>query len=137
MPIIGLSVAAVALAALGLAPVHPLVVSLLGVVCGIGFGTVMPVAQVTIQTFAGRARLGAASAIVSLARSMGAVLGTAVFGALVFNLLHGMDLDAALRASTDAQRADILQAFQHGFLASALLAALGAWMASRVPEVHL
>ena len=137
MPIVGLSMSALALAALGRFPARPSVVALLGVVCGIGFGTVMPVAQVTIQTLAGRARLGAAAAIASLTRSMGAVLGTAVFGELVFNLLHGVDLDAALLATTAAQRADILRAFQHGFLASALLAALGAWMAARVPEVHL
>lgn len=64
-----------------------------GFVCGMGFGTVMPTAQVTIQTLAGRERLGAAAAVVSLSRSLGA----AVFGALVFGLLHGVEVAAALR----------------------------------------
>jgi EmrB/QacA subfamily drug resistance transporter len=137
MPIAGLSLSALALAALGLTPPLPWIVALLGALCGVGFGTVMPSAQMTIQTLAGRAKLGAASAVVSLARSTGAVLGTALFGALVFSLLHGVDLDVALHAGTEAQRANILHAFQRGFLASALLAALGAWAAARVPKLTL
>ena len=37
--------------------------------------------QVILQTLAGRSRLGAASAVVSMARALGSTLGTALFGA--------------------------------------------------------
>ena len=57
---------------------------------GLGLGTVMPSAQLTTQTLAGRARLGAAAALLSLTRSLGASLGTAAFGGLAFALLHVM-----------------------------------------------
>ena len=40
---------------------------------GVGFGTVMPCAQLVLQTLAGRTRLGAAAATVSLSRSVGAL----------------------------------------------------------------
>ena len=137
MPIVGLSVSAVALATIGLAPAQPAMIAFLGALTGIGFGTVMPTAQVTIQTLAGRRKLGAAAAVVSLSRSLGAVLGTAFFGALVYGLLHGMDLDAVLLTGSDSERAAILRAFQIGFIASAALAAMGAWCATRVPGVKL
>jgi MFS family permease len=136
MPPIGLALSAVCLAALGLTDPVTWRVALLGCLCGIGFGTVMPMAQVTIQTLAGREKLGAAAAIVSLSRSFGAVLGTSLFGALVFGLLHGVDLDSALRLANVA-RADILQAFKIGFLGAASLAACGALVATRLPPLRL
>jgi MFS family permease len=136
MPPIGLTLSAVCLAALGLTDPVTWRVAALGYVCGIGFGTVMPMAQVTIQTLAGREKLGAASAVVSLARSFGAVLGTSLFGALVFGLLHGIDLDSALRAASVA-RADILQAFKIGFLGAAAIAGCGAIVATRLPPLRL
>jgi MFS family permease len=136
MPVFGMLLATAALLLLGLTPPVTWRVALLGLVCGIGFGTVMPTAQVTIQSLAGREKLGAASAVVALSRSTGAVLGTALFGALVYGLLHGIDLDTALR-DTATHRGAILHAFQHGFLAAAALAATSAWMASRVPPLRL
>jgi MFS family permease len=104
--------------------------------CGIGFGTVMPTAQLTIQTLAGREKLGAAAAVVSLSRAIGALLGTAMFGALVYGMLHGVNLDVALR-DLAAHRDAILRAFHYGFGAAAILAAASAWVAARVPPVRL
>ena len=52
----------------------------------------MPTMQVTVQTVAGRERLGAATSIASLSRSLGAATGTALFGALVFALMPETDL---------------------------------------------
>ena len=52
--------------------------------------TVMPSAQIVVQTIAGKARLGAAAATVSLSRSLGSATGTALFGSVVFSLLQGL-----------------------------------------------
>jgi len=134
MPRYGLTLSAGMLLVLGLAPPTGWVVGVCGFLCGAGFGTVMPTAQVTIQTLAGRPRLGAASAIVSLSRSLGAVLGTAVFGALVFALLHGVDISLD---ANNAARASIVQAFRIGFVATAGIALLGVVCASRLPHLRL
>jgi predicted MFS family arabinose efflux permease len=50
-------------------------------------GTTMTVVQVTIQNAAGRQNLGAAAASVQLSRSIGAALGTAIVGAVLFTAL--------------------------------------------------
>ena len=50
-------------------------------------GTAMPVVQVTVQSVAGAANLGAASASVQFSRSIGAALGTAGVGAVLFGVL--------------------------------------------------
>lgn len=137
MPVIGLSISALALLGLGLLAPTPGRVVALGLVCGIGFGTVMPTAQLVLQTLAGRPRLGAAAATVSLARSLGASLGTALFGALVFALLHGMNLDDAFAAARSADAPAIQRAFQIGFMAASAVAATGALVASRLPRLIL
>jgi hypothetical protein len=102
-----------------------------------GFGTVMPCGQLVLQTLAGRPRLGAAAATVSLSRAVGAALGTALFGALVFALLRGIDLDSALATRGTADAARIEDAFRTGFIAAAAIAALGAVIASRLPRIRL
>lgn len=140
MPVFGLSLSTLALLGLGLVAPAPKTLAALGLATGIGFGTVMPCAQLVLQTLAGRARLGAAAATVSLSRSVGAALGTALFGALVFTLLEGVNLDAALataalRGATEA--ATIERAFRAGFIGAACIAALGALLASRLPRITL
>jgi EmrB/QacA subfamily drug resistance transporter len=136
LPVFGLSLAALALLGLGLvAPVAPRLAAL-GFAVGTGFGTVMPCGQLVLQTLAGRARLGAAAATVSLSRSVGAALGTALFGALVFALLHGMDLDT-LGARSAADAARIERGFRFGFIAAAAVAAVGAVIAARLPRIRL
>jgi EmrB/QacA subfamily drug resistance transporter len=136
LPVIGLSLASAALLLMALLPPVSEVVSALGFFCGLGFGTVMPTSQIVIQTLAGRDRLGIASATTSLARSTGSALGTALFGALVFALLRGIDVHDAAALSA-ASRDAVVAAFRHGFFGAALVAALGAWVASRVPQTPL
>jgi len=58
-------------------------------------GTTMPVVQVTVQSVAGPSNLGAASASVQFSRSIGAALGTAVVGAVLFAILAWRDPAAA------------------------------------------
>jgi MFS family permease len=137
MPAFGLSLSALALLGLGLVEPATVRVAALGFACGSGFGTVMPCAQLVLQTLAGRARLGAAAATVSLSRSVGAALGTALFGALVFALLQGIDLDAASNARAAVDGARIERAFRTGFIAAAVVAALGAAIATRLPRIRL
>ena len=103
-------------------------------------GTVMSVVQVTVQAVAGQNRLGAAAASVQFSRSVGAALGTAVVGAVLFAVLAALDPDAAglfarslehgpgVLASLPAARqaaiqAEIAFAFQAAFLTIALFAA--------------
>ena len=136
LPVIGMSLSSLALLLMSLLPPVYWLASGLGFFCGLGFGTVMPTSQVVIQTLAGRDRLGIASATTSLARATGSALGTALFGALVFALLRGVDVHDAARLSTLSREA-VVAAFRHGFFAAALLAALGAWLASRVPQTQL
>ena len=54
-------------------------------------GTAMPIVQVTVQVAAGSANLGAASASVQFSRSIGAALGTAAVGAVLFAVLASHD----------------------------------------------
>ena len=133
---VGMTVAAVAFLALGIAPPTLESVLVLGFFCGVGLGTVMPMTQVTVQTLAGRERLGVAAALVSLARTTGGALGTAATGALLFAFMHGVDL-RSLADIADADRPGIIEAFRHTFLALGVLAALGAGIASRVPALKL
>ncbi len=109
-------------------------------------GSVMTVCQVTIQNAAGRKLLGAASGSVQLARTVGAVFGTALFATILFATISMRDPQAAqhfgaiLNAGADAmpgvapaQRAAIEQAiaagFRNGFLMLAAIAAISAVLA--------
>jgi len=135
LPVIGLSWSAGMLFLLGVLPPSPALVGGLGLATGMGFGTVMPCAQMVVQTVAGRARLGAAAATVSLFRSLGSALGTALFGSVVFALLQGLNLEAALRGAADTR--PVIHAFHACFIGAAGIAALGAWFASRMPPIKL
>ncbi len=57
----------------------------------VSLGTTMPVVQITVQTVAGPKNLGAASASVQFSRSIGAALGTALVGAVLFAVLAARD----------------------------------------------
>jgi MFS family permease len=94
--------------------------------CGLGFGCVMPTIQVTIQTVAGRERLGVVTALNGLARSTGGAAGAALFGAVVFAL-----------APAEADVDGLLHAFHRAFLLAAIVAALAAFVASRMPDSPL
>ncbi len=134
-PVGGLALAAAALAAMSLLPPTHGTVTLLSALTGLGLGSVMSVMQVVTQIVAGPARLGAAAATVSLARSLGASAGAAGFGALVFGGHVNPDL-AALRGDPAALQA-ALDAFHRAFGVAALLAALTALLATRLPPLRL
>jgi MFS family permease len=136
IPVIGMSIVSSALLLLSLLPPLFPVIGTLGFFCGLGLGTVMPTSQVVIQSRAGRERLGVASATTSLARATGSSLGTALFGALVFALLKGTDVSSAAALSA-ASRAAVIAAFRYAFFAAAIIAGLGAWLASRAEQTEM
>ena len=134
IPVVGMSASAVALFLLGVLPSHMGLVIALGFLCGLGFGCVMPTIQVTIQTIAGRERLGVVTALNGRARSTGGAAGAALFGAVVFALIPGVDRSALLQ---DADVDAIIHAFHRAFLVAAAAAALAAYVASRMPDTAL
>jgi EmrB/QacA subfamily drug resistance transporter len=138
MPIAGLSIACAALIAMSTLSRRGELTAALGAICGFGFGSVMPIAQIVSQTLAGRERLGAAASTVSLARYIGAALGTAMFGALVFAIAP----DATARGDPHAlagaaSSVELTRAIRIGFGALAAVAAAGAWCASRIQRIQL
>jgi predicted MFS family arabinose efflux permease len=131
IPVAGLSASASALFLLGLLPDHMALVIALGFLCGLGFGCVMPTIQVTIQTVAGRQRLGVVMALNGLARSTGGAAGAALFGAVVFALIPGVDRANILQG---ADMEAVVRAFHRAFLIAGAVAAIGAFIASRMPD---
>ena len=135
LPVVGLSIACVALVLMSaLAPTKGLIATL-GALCGFGFGSVMPTAQIISQTLAGRERLGAAASVVSLSRYTGAAFGTAIFGAFVFALAP--EASARFDAHSTASFEQLSHAIRIGFGLLAAIAAAGAWFASRVRPIQL
>jgi MFS family permease len=137
LPRLGLGLSALSLAALALAPPSRILLTLLCVLCGLGFGTVMPNVQVILQTLAGRSRLGAASAVVSLSRALGSTLGTALFGAALFGQLGSGTAANAPAAHVPPTAAQIVTAYHWAFGGLALLLLLGAAIAARMPVIAL
>ena len=134
IPSVGLLVAAASLIGLAsLPPLRPVLIGL-GVSTGLGLGCVMSVMQIVTQTAAGPARLGAAAATISLARTLGSSIGASAFGALIYGLIGGAPLlTGALSAATKAR---IHHAFDAAFFAAATLCIAAAWAASRVPQLR-
>jgi len=137
LPSAGLCVSALSLGVLALAPPDAGLLTLLCVFCGLGFGTVMPNAQVILQTLAGRSRLGAASAAVSLSRAVGSTVGTALFGAALFGQLGSGDAMKMPLARSAQAAARIVSAYHWAFGDLALLLLLGAALARRMPVIAL
>jgi EmrB/QacA subfamily drug resistance transporter len=113
-------------------------------------GTVMGVVQVTVQSVAGPAMLGAAAASVQFSRSVGAAFGTAAVATVLFATLatgeretaslfavlveRGPDAMAALPAARQAAvQAEIAAAFRAAFLTMAAFAAAGLVLAWSIP----
>ena len=137
LPKFGLSLAAISLLALALAPANvPLIVAL-GFFAGLGFGPTMPTTQLIAQTVAGRERLGAATSLISLARTLGAATGTALTGAVIYSLLPDLDVKQLGQSGSGPASPAILQAFHAAFFMAAVVAAFGAFSASRVPKVRV
>ena len=137
IPVIGMSCASLALLLLGILPPHMSLIIALGFVCGLGFGCVMPTIQVTIQTVAGRERLGVVTAMNGLARSTGGAAGAALFGAVVFAMIPGIERNDLLQAATESDVAAIAHAFHRAFLLAAFVAGAAAIVASRMPPIAL
>jgi len=133
IPVTGLACSAAALFLLGVLPAHMSLIIALAFLCGLGFGCVMPTIQVTVQTIAGRERLGVVMALNGLARSTGGAAGAALFGAVVFAFIPGVDRSALTQAAQQADVAPIVHAFHRAFLAASLVAAAAALVASRMP----
>ena len=113
-------------------------------------GTSMPVVQTTVQLVAGRTQLGMAAASVQFSRSIGAAIGTALTGAVLFAALAAMDTDTAHLFSRIVEQgpsalqglspqriavvqAEIASAFRAAFLSIAAFAAVAAVMAWTMP----
>lgn len=102
LPSIGLAVSACLLLSLAaFAPYLPTstLIAMLGL-ASVATGTAMPVVQLTVQTAAGPGFFGAAAASIQFSRSVGASIGTALVGAVLFATLAAQDPQtAALFAS--------------------------------------
>lgn len=137
LPVYGMSFAAIFLLAMAMAPAHMTLVVTLGFFCGLGLGPSMPTSQLIIQAVTGIERLGAGTAVVSLARTLGAAIGTAITGAVIYSLLPGVDVKALGNASALPPGTDVVHAFHTAFFVCACVAAVGAFNASRVPKIKL
>ncbi len=119
-------------------------------VMSLTLGTAMPIVQVTVQIAAGSANLGAASASVQFSRSIGAALGTAAVGAVLFATLASRDqavagvfaelvergpalLDTLPAAQRTALAGEIAGAFRAAFLVIAGFSGVGLVLAWSLP----
>lgn len=137
LPALGLGCSALALGLMAWLGADAWLIGGLGMVAGMGFGCVMPTTQVIAQTVAGRDRLGAATSLASLSRSIGAALGTTVFGAVIFALLPALPPGANAAEFLRLPPQDIQKAFHLTFALMAATAATGALVAHRAPPVRL
>lgn len=121
---------------------------------GLFMGTVMGVVQVTVQNAAGSASLGSAAASVQLSRSIGAAVGTALVGTVLFAMVSLSDPEAAplfaslvqfgpvaIQSLAPERQATILAevavAFRAAFLVIAAFAAIGTVLAWTIPTRRL
>ena len=137
LPPWGMGAAALAILAMALLPPFPWLITAAAAVCGLGFGTVMPSSQLATQILAGRQRLGAAAALLSLTRSTGATIGTAAFGGLAFVLLQPPQGGADALQLHGLDPARVEHAFHLVFGVLAVFAAVGAFAALRAPCLDL
>ncbi|HET6610308.1 MAG TPA: MFS transporter [Rhodopila sp.] len=135
LPSVGLvGTATVLLSLAAFAPyLSNLTISLMLAVGSLCAGTAMPTVQMTVQVVAGPRFLGAAAASVQFSRSVGASIGTALVGAVLFAVLAAQDpytasmftriveggphaLEALPAAQRLVVRAQIADAFRFAFL---------------------
>lgn len=106
------------------------------VVCGLAIflGSVMSVAQVTVQIGAGQERLGAAAGLLQCARAIGAAIGTALTGGVLLltlgTIADGADLSSAAPGA-------LIEAFRVVWIALAIVAAFAATLAATLPVRRL
>jgi EmrB/QacA subfamily drug resistance transporter len=107
---------------------------------GAGLGTTMPAAQTMVQWAAGSHELGAATGSLSVSRSFGGVIGTAVTSSVLFGVLHAVQhLTGSQGSSAMAMfpTSSLLAAFRWMFLALAVLSAAAALVARSISDVDL
>jgi len=140
-PVVGLSMSAGGLACLALVPHGWVPGPVFAGVAAFGLGMVMPVMQVMVQVAAGPERLGSGTATVSLSRSLGGAVGTALVGAALFGGLAWIE-PGAMEGLAEALRGGVgvaglveplTEAFRVAFLAMAVIAAAGALVARTIP----
>ncbi|MFB2687254.1 MFS transporter [Shewanella mangrovisoli] len=122
LPTFGMGLAFIGLLLIGLVPPNANLIGGLGVLVGIGLGTVMPSVQLVVQSVSGKARLSQITAMVSLSRSMGAAIGTALFSLLLYGLLPLEGAQVGIAAIKQLPIEVVHHAFQWGFIAAALVA---------------
>jgi EmrB/QacA subfamily drug resistance transporter len=152
LPSIGLAVSAAMLLSLAAFAPHLPDGTIIGMLAVGSFctGTAMPVVQMTVQTVAGPRYLGSAAASVQFSRSVGASIGTAFVGAVLFAVLAARDPQTAamfarlvqegpraLQVLPAAQqlvvRAEIADAFRAAFLTIGLFTTTGMLFAWWIP----
>lgn len=155
-PIVGLALATCALVALAaivtFAPTSILLC--MTALTGFGLGMVMPALQVAVQAAAGRHALGAAIGSMSLSRSVGGAIGVAIVGALVFVSIGRRDSGTAAlltrlieqgpealgqlaAADRNTLASELDRTFRSVFVSIAIMAGLGAIVATTVPKPRL
>jgi hypothetical protein len=150
-PLLGLGVATLAFVSLAASITTAPTTAVLGLtsVVGIGLGMVMPPTQVSVQLAAGHESLGAATASISLSRSIGGAVGVALTGAVLFAALGDTSLGVLLqdvvkggaasieRLSADQRAAFAAQldaAYRIAFAVLALITAVGVVLAGTIPK---
>jgi MFS family permease len=137
LPIAGMSFTAIGLLLLGVMPPTLASVGVLGFIAGLGLGTVMPITTMIVQTVAGRTKLAAATATLSLARSTGGAAGAALFGAIVFSMIPDADRQTIVQQASQLDVERVLRAFHWGFFCAAAVAAAAVYTATRMPRIQL
>ncbi|MBS0643620.1 MAG: MFS transporter [Proteobacteria bacterium] len=109
LPSIGLAVSSAMLLSLAaFAPLLPTpAVTAMLAVGSLFTGTAMPTVQMTVQTVAGPRFLGSAAASVQFARSVGASIGTALVGAVLFATLSARDPQTAAMFADLVERGQV------------------------------
>ncbi len=134
LPIVGLAVATIAMAAMSVDPKGvPLVAAeVLLAMTSIGFGTILPVTTICVQNAAPAGQLGTATAVLVFVRQLGGAIAVAIFGAILFSQLHASgDLQGLSGNDFTKSGADFTAIFRwiFGVAAVGFLAALGAILA--------
>jgi MFS family permease len=125
VPLVGLSLAIVALAALAIWPASMpivLVLTLLAIVGG-GLGCVFPISTVCMQNAVSRAQMGVATGAANFFRALCSALVVAVLGAIVMGGLGGGTGMSIERVAHAASAGDLVYAFRFVFIACALVLA--------------
>lgn len=127
MPLIGLTIAIVALVPLSIWPgsMPIMLVLILLTVIGAGLGTVFPISTVCLQNAVSRSQMGVATGAANFFRALFSALIVAVLGAIVLGGLGGVTGTSVEMLARAATASELSYAFRFVFLACALVLAFG------------